>query len=564
MKYFLGFLFAIFFSSSILLGEAFYIKNYHVDIVQSEEGHFDVMERIQLYFTENRRGIIREIPVRYDVNGKDVKIKISNIQVEGKNWKSYSESGNQNIKIGDADLFLSGDQEYVIRYRVNHAITSLEDHHEFYWNVIGTKWDAEIQNVSFFYTFPESWSGRVNEFRAFKGSQGQKDTIQFIQLRDNRIEGFQSEKLYPYQGLTLAVNIPKELLSEQIISKDYSEKERAPLLSPALSKGLTAIPIAIALLLFGLWKRLGVKDNYEDEVADQFDVPDGMSPAEVGTFYDFRVNRRDIISLLPFWGEMGFLKMNNVSENSDDMYFEKVKEISADRPAYEREYFNSLFAGRKTILLSDLKESFYQTMNKATSGIKKEVLERELYHMPSYKVFNRGWMIAAFVVLLLIGIFTIALLEAVVAGIGLILIGVTCFILHFISPQKSAKGLQIHHHLKGLHNFLKDPDPETLAKVQEKDPNYLYRMFPYALAFGFDEVWAKRFEKTEMQPPYWYNYGPYYGHRTHSFGHFTRDFGAHKIEQVFYSQPASSGSSGGGFSGGSSGGGFGGGGGSSW
>jgi uncharacterized membrane protein len=292
-----------------------------------------------------------------------------------------------------------------------------------------------------------------------------------------------------------------------------------------------------------------------------------MSPAIVGTYYDNQVNKRDLISLIPYWGELGFLKIRPLHDEYGDMYFEKLKELSADRPDYEKEYFNELFKNSDSRLLSSLNESFYSTMARISGKVRKEILKNDLYHAPSYRVFHAGWMIAAFVLLTLMGILTIIFLQAILAGIGLIVLGIGCLIIHFVTPRRSEKGKEIYAHLRGFYHFLKDPNPEKLEELSRTKPNYLFAMFPYAIAFGFDKTWAKKFKDTTVDPPIWSDHGGYYGAGAGmaTFGRFSQDFNPQKIEQVFYSAPAGTDSSGFGGSGGASvGGGYGGGGGSSW
>ena len=37
--------------------------------------------------------------------------------------------------------------------------------------------------------------------------------------------------------------------------------------------------------------------------------PEGLPPAEAGAFIDDKTDNRDIISLLPYWGGQGYLKI---------------------------------------------------------------------------------------------------------------------------------------------------------------------------------------------------------------------------------------------------------------
>ena len=105
---------------------------------------------------------------------------------------------------------------------------------------------------------------------------------------------------------------------------------------------------------------------------------------------------------------------------------------------------------------------------------------------------------------------TVLVLKSIYAGVGFILLGFFAFVLHFLTPKHSEKGRDLHRQLTGFYNFLKDPAPDELNELLEKEPNYLNRMFPYALAFGLDQNWAERFKDLFVKPPVWYDHPSMY------------------------------------------------------
>ena len=547
--------------------EAFVIENFQVVATISDDGSFTVQEKISVNFTEERRGIFRNIPTANEYDGRRQDIRISDIRVD--NWQSKisRQRGGLTIRIGNPDRYVRGRQEYSISYKVENGILQTEMHDEFYWNLTGTEWDTDIQNTSFSIRYPSEWQGQITEYIAFSGYAGETGSSIYLDQSPGVISGASSVPLSPKQGVTVAVKIPKGLFT-QLSSPNSIITEGSDNRPSSSNRWYILIPLAFLTFLYNSWRRFGKRTRYIYNVEDQHFAPDNLSPAEVGTFYDYRVNRRDLISLLPYWGELGLLTIKPIEGKDGDFYFAKLKDIPSDRPAYERLFFNTLFERGDTVLLSDLKEEFYSTMHKVSSKIKKDVMKKELYDEKAYSMFHSGWMIAAFFILVLGGILTIVFLQAIIAGIGCIMTGIFALILHFLKPKHSEKGEVLHAKLEGLYNFLKNPDGKVLDSLMKDDPGYLNRMFPYALAFGLDKTWSKQFNDLYSQPPDWYiNPALYHTSGMMNYGRFANDFKPHKIEKVFYSAPASSssgGSGGGGFSGGSVGGGFGGGGGGSW
>lgn len=91
------------------------------------------------------------------------------------------------------------------------------------------------------------------------------------------------------------------------------------------------------------------------------------------------------------------------------------------------------------------------------------------------------------------------------------------------------------------------------------------KLLPYAVAFGVEKIWAKRFADIDMKQPEWYE--GYSGY-SYSSTNFVRslDSSFDRVNKAATPVSSTSSSSGfsSGFSGGSSGGGGGGGGGGSW
>ena len=101
-------------------------KAFNVEMKVSENNTIDVSETINVTFTGGKYGIYRYIPLKGTVymkkDGKihevDTKMKVSDIDVDGYEYETYTENGNQVIKIGDPDLMLTGDQSYRISYKL--------------------------------------------------------------------------------------------------------------------------------------------------------------------------------------------------------------------------------------------------------------------------------------------------------------------------------------------------------------------------------------------------------------------------------------------------------------
>jgi uncharacterized membrane protein len=125
-------------------------------------------------------------------------------------------------------------------------------------------------------------------------------------------------------------------------------------------------------------------------------------------------------------------------------------------------------------------------------------------------------------------------------------------------PRKTLLGAQIARDAHSLKNFL--TSQKRQLEFQAQNQMMFEKLLPYAIAFGVEKVWAKRFEKINLHEPSWYQ-----GYSTTSS--FNSIYFAGALSNSFSSFKSSSApsSSGSGFGGGGfSGGGGGGGGGGSW
>ena len=558
---FLSLLFISFFSFK-LHAEFFVIDQYAIDVTISEKGYFDVVETIRVNFSEERRGIIRSIPTRETYQGKTMKVDISNILVDGWKFKNYKEGKYQKIRIGDADIFVNGRQEYKIRYRVKNAFLFFDDFTEFHWNLIGTEWDVPIEKVNYSIQLPNATD--ILNFAAFSGNKNESENKISIQQSGDKLIGSSRERLQVGEGLTVAIQLPVDAI-DRTNATDTKTGERN-----GFSDFFFPIPAALAALMIGFWRRFGRNKKIKNLPENVFYPPDDIAAAELGVMVDDQANDRDVLSLIPEWGRLGYIRLRStgeeVGEIKSDMFIEKLKDLPSNVPGYQSVLFQALFNDRSIVLLSSLKDTFYNEFSKAKSALKKEVRYSNFYDAESYKLFHKGWFILIGILCLIAGILVIALMGKIVTGIILITLMIPAFIIHFSKPKKSESGIQFLVKLKAFKKFLETSPERQVNSILEDDPGYFEKMLPYAVAFGLDKIWMSRFETFNQEVPGWY----YFGHNTGnahraSMAQFQNGFSIDTVQSVFISSPPPAGGSGsGGFSGGSTGGGFGGGGGSSW
>lgn len=545
------------------------ISSFHSDIEVQPDGNLLVTETIETRFNESKHGIFRDIPVKYwnsyrqnislglkilgvtDASGRPHKYELSN------------EGAYRRIKIGDPDVYVSGNQTYVIQYEARRGLRFFQDHDELYWNVTGTAWEVPITNTSATVRLPFTSTDGV-ETICFTGPLGSKAQECEADITSGPIR-FAADDF-----LTIAVSWPKGLVPE-----------------PSFASGLgwfasdhwgLILPLLAAMGAYFVWSRRG-RDPKGKGIVRQYEAPDGLSPAETGFLVkqSFRTDfvAAEIISL----AEKGYLTIKEVPAESSLLttittgtirkkmggaviYAYELRRQSGTKPLkpHQQALLDALFAQAtdSTILMDDLPKDFYKEVEKVRTAVWKEI-ERAGYFAGKPESALVVWITLA--ILVTAGLVFLAVLYEMRIDmiLGAILSSIILFIAAVFMPKRTAKGVAAYEYALGFKQYI-DAAETDRVKWQETQ-NIFFEVLPYAMVFDIAGKWANAFEGKLTQPPTWYS-----GSSTTTFSavHFSQSMTAFSAATASHSSPPSSSGSSSGFSGGSSGGGGGGGGGGSW
>lgn len=548
--------------TTYLYGQGYYIKDYHIDVRLDTEGYAHVEEIIKVEFETQKRGIIRNIPYRFKLDTLEYTTKISDIDVPNYKQQVQRENGEVRIRIGDKDIYLTGEQEYRILYKVDKPFLFHKDFTEFYWNLTGNEWDTRIDKASFSVSTDKNVPLTASDIKGFSGAYGSSDSLDYLQVEGNVIRGLKSG-LQAGEGITVAVKLPADFIpppppptAMEIWMEKYGKKLLALLYS-----------VFFGGLFYRLWNKHG--KDYDVTLAARFMPPDELNPAECGAIVDERVDNIDVVSLIPYWAQHGYLKIKHIPVKwaKDDYELQKIAEISDDAQQYEKNLFYQLFASGNRVRLSDLQESFYTHMNNAKEGLKGRIRGLGVYYQKS----DDMQILAAVLTVLVFlgGMIGGLLMENLFMVIGAVIASVVGLVATIYMRKKTQRGVELFQEVIGFREFVKTADKPRIERLLKEDPMYFEKTLPFAMVFGYAKKWGDKFDGLMTEPPTWYvGSGPYiHGHMFNS-GDFARDFegGMREVQSAFTSMPASQGggSFGSGGGGGFSGGGFGGGGGSSW
>lgn len=535
------------------------IDDFQVDIRINKDASIDVSERI-LYDFENaqRHGIFRDIPVEYQARGGNFNLRLSDILVADERGEPYNFSvsnvgDNRQIKIGDADLLVSGKKTYIISYRIKRAINYFDAFDELYWNGIGTQWTIPINNPSVKLFFPEKISKENLSISCYVGALGSTEKCDFLVDENKNAITFSARNLSPGEGVTFAVGFPKGTVSQPTLMAGIWETVK--------DNWVLAVPFIVFFTMFYLWWTRGRDPKGRGTIIAQFDAPDNLTPLEIGIIVDERSDSGDISAQIIHLASKGYLKIKKIENKilfftSSDYELEKLKDEDADLKSFEKKLMAGLFKGGKsgsTVQISDLKNSFYKDVKKTNDDVYQELADLE-YFPANPDLVRKRYLVAGAV--LSVSVFFWGSFFGGLYAFSAIVSGILIMIFGSLMPSHTKKGVEAREYILGLKEYLcvAEKDRINFHNAPEKTPQHFEKLLPFAMALGVEKEWAKQFEGIYSQNPSWYAgpIGTSFDPTT-----FAGDMNA------FSAATASSGGSGS-SGGGASGGGGGGGGGGSW
>ena len=550
----------------------FTINKFHSDIMIDEDSSVIVKETIDVEFHQSRHGVYREIPFKYrDELGKVITTPIRVFSVtdeSGKAWKyQVKKTGPMiHIRIGDEKRYVKGSQTYVVTYVVENVILFFNDHDELYWNVTGNYWKAPIKEASATVSLTTKNKSKNLMAAGYEGSYGSREECSY-ETYENSGKFFTKRNLNIGEGLTIAFGWDKRL-----VFPPSSLKKFLWAINPR-ENWVFLLPIFSLIFMANRWYRKGRDPKVRESVTVMYEPPKfdnkPLTPAEVGTLIDEKLDPRDITSTIVGLAVKGYIKIEETKKegmifDKTDYYLRKVRGPDVDTSPFERELMERLVpGGTPGILISNLKNKFYTNLPALKKALYGELI-RKKYFLSSPEKVRNSYIVSGIIIL----VFAVIAFALLVPGSGVksfiagILTGTPVLAFARFMPVKTRAGASAYMDILGFQEFMNRAEKDRLERIGDK--NLFSKFLPYAIALDVADNWANAFEGIYQEPPDWF-VSPV-GFRTFSPYAFTHSLNSvtSNLSSAMFSAPRSSGGGGGFGGGGSSGGGFGGGGGGSW
>ncbi|MEG1010464.1 MAG: DUF2207 domain-containing protein [Ruthenibacterium sp.] len=363
--------------------DGYRITSFAVDATLHENNTVTQTETITVEYLVPRHGMFRTLPtlvsVWRTVDGERVKMtyrtKISDMSVEGAPYETSNEDGIYTIRIGDPDEVVTGSVTYVIHYKYDIGDDRVADYDELNYSLNGPDCDTTIDNFSFQMHFdkpiPQESLAGVALYSGAYGAQDNAAGIEFTVTPD-LISGHAPATLPSHNAVTVHARLPE----------GYFVGARSISMLPAWIAFLAMIALSLYTLL-----RIFITRHRRPVQTVEFYPPKGLTSADVGYIIDGTADDRDLISLVIWLADQGYLTIASCEDDEKAMQLTKVKNLPADMPEYVKVFFNALFLSGEVRRLDQVDSSFYTSFTKAKQALDSYQNEdARLLHNPASRV----------------------------------------------------------------------------------------------------------------------------------------------------------------------------------
>ena len=551
--------FCLFFLSPVLAAEkSWNFEKWSVDIQINKDGTFVVKETQTFNFYGNFHWVKRDIAKQklrkvtdvkvFDKNGRE--LKGGEIEIE-ENEKEVS------IKL-NFDL-INVQKTWTFQYKVHGGLGYFEEHDELYWNAVSSEREVSIKEAEVFVHLPQSISLEDFQQELYIGLTGSKITSKHYKIIDADTLRYWGNDIRAFENFTIVAGWPRGIIEHGDVVKISSLPEAQVLIDGkrtgfrtpvVLEQGYEIssgqhqisvkkfgwqikgepsktvlvgsgkiekidfvlektfwfiilgflpflIPLGLAVYIIRRWLK---SPRVKKTVIAQYEPPDNLGPTEVGALIDFKIQPRDITAILIDLAYRGYLKIIEKEKKTlwikgKKYFLEKKKEADGNLKDYEELLFNTIFSSKTLVEIDELKKEF------SLKVVLKEIQKTVFRKLVDNRYFNRSpmgkLMIFLQVIAWIIVITSIVFRQILLGSVGLILYFGSRVLCVFLTP----KGAEAKWYALGFKEYLRVAERFRLDACT---PETFEKYLSYAIAFGVEKKWAKRFVDICKKPPDWF------------------------------------------------------------
>ena len=522
---------------------SFEFRAYSVTYDINADLTMSVKEDLTILFTGSRStGFIRDIPVNAGDRVRNIRVS----QIENGNNIAVDYSVNNeyadfiSVDIGDTSNKTGDTLRYLIEY--DYAITKPQDANTLYLNAVGFGSEAAIHDLSVTLRLPDGFTGA----ECYAGTAGTNQTDSSFTVNGGVLT-YQKDALAAFNGVTFALHFDEGVLS--------TKADITPYWLIIVGCVLVATLVAVKFLKFNQGDVL---------VVPNFDAKDKFDPLIMGKLIDNKAAGSDVTSLIYYWANKGYLKINLADE--DDVELIRIHTtLPDDSPDYQKVMFGRLFAHGDSVRIKSLENVFYSTVEDVTR--RANVAAGKIFDAKSMTVSILFALLGALLMCLtptLLAMFTINLSFIYILSLIMAIPACIIYILARIVRERSPKYkkgmialmyvgvaliaaiftalyvLFIPSHIieiipkiiiciigfaivmlsvtiicrtseyekklgyiLGFKDFITNVEKDKLELMFKDNPEMYYEILPYAQVLGVTDIWEDKFKDLTVAPPQW-------------------------------------------------------------
>ena len=541
-------------------GWSWLIASYYVDVDIRKDNSARIHEKIEAIFNEPKHGIYRDIPMVVHNRSDNVTIRtpIKDVNVTDENGNRLTVSKSSvgdflRIKIGDADITMTGQHTYNIDYTVYNVVWDDGESRVFYWDVIGDGFDTVINTATVDMHFPVPVDTskppvcQAGHVRFEDGDDSQNYGCEFEPYTANAtdLRVYATEPLGAYNGLTVKVTLfPGGIAGAKIVDRSGELLARFA--------GIIGTVVAGASLLYFMWLKAGRDERGKTTVVPQFEPPEDLSLFEAemllhkissmsiksitATIVKLAINGVLVIRENETRGLLGKKREYSlilVNPNKDSVL--EDEQVLLSKIFEDVDLLNYKENDKATVSITSSNPILQQSDMKVLKSLASDSLVRKKFYAPGALGMHTGQILLTFAGFTFagIGIFVArgpisyifgsfvfnhpyiynALLGMMYASIP------TSFWFSVAIPffrKRLRRGSEMLAKLKGLKMYMEMAEEDRIKMMQSADSRYLdiddegkvhlyESLLPYAMLFGIETTWSAQFADIYgADGPSWY------------------------------------------------------------
>ena len=278
--------------------------------------------------------------------------------------------------------------------------------------------------------------------------------------------------------------------------------------------------IALGGTVWTVLKWSGFRRGIEPPVVPEYltEPPDSLPPGIAGTVIDGSADTKDVMATLMDLSRQGFITIEQTEEpgllgKKTDFTFHTTENEPRGLYVFENSMLAGLFgSSRASVDLSDLRNKFYSTVDKMKRQLNDEVAALQFYRRAPSAIFGR-WLAGGIALIILGGAGGAAILGG--EGIpniirpllyplgGIAFLGAVFALFARAMVTRTATGQLAYVKWRAFKTYLDNIERYTdLAEAKDQFDKYI----GYAVAFGLEKEWLRKFSPVLTAMPTWYHY----------------------------------------------------------